>query len=123
MVLRPEGTGGFSLKGKGRDGFSWQSRYGAFPVSQSARVPVFYTSPSRKSIIAERISHYFISLIKIMNNIVNAMVPVSTHYSNVKLVVVALRECLHALYLLNLRQHLLLTLTTDTDNFLWNERK
>jgi hypothetical protein len=58
-----------------------------------------------------------------MNNIVNAMVPVSTHYSNVKLVVVALRECLHALYLLNLRQHLLLTLTTDTDNFLWNERK
>jgi hypothetical protein len=41
MVLRPEGTGGFSLKGKGRDGFSWQSRYGAFPVSQSARVTGF----------------------------------------------------------------------------------
>jgi putative transposase len=43
------------LKGKGHDGFSWQSGYGAFSVSQSARDRFFHTSPSRKSIIAERI--------------------------------------------------------------------
>src|ERR1700692_5022383 len=28
------------LKGKGHDGFSWQSGYGAFSVSQSASVPM-----------------------------------------------------------------------------------
>ena len=29
------------LKGKGHDGFSWQSGYGAFSVSQSARESLF----------------------------------------------------------------------------------
>ena len=39
------------LKGKGQDGFSWQSAYGAFSVSQSARESVF-------SYIAEQDIHH-----------------------------------------------------------------
>ena len=39
------------LKGKGHDGFSWQSGYGAFSVSQSARESVF-------SYIAEQEIHH-----------------------------------------------------------------
>jgi putative transposase len=38
-------------KGKGHDGFSWQSGYGAFSVSQSARESVF-------SYIAEQEIHH-----------------------------------------------------------------
>jgi putative transposase len=39
------------LKGKGHDGFSWQSGYGAFSVSQSAKESVF-------SYIAEQEIHH-----------------------------------------------------------------
>ena len=39
------------LKGKGHDGFGWQSGYGAFSVSQSARGSVF-------SYIAEQEIHH-----------------------------------------------------------------
>jgi putative transposase len=39
------------LKGKGQDGFSWQSGYGAFSVSQSSRESVF-------SYIAEQEIHH-----------------------------------------------------------------
>jgi hypothetical protein len=41
------------VKEKGHDGFSWQSGYGAFSVSQSARESVVSYIAEQESIIAE----------------------------------------------------------------------